>query len=71
MGDILNKSGDAQGAEQEYLAILSEDSENAEAHYQLGELYAASNDTTRALAEWRKAVRIDSAHKAARARLNM
>jgi tetratricopeptide (TPR) repeat protein len=71
LGDILNKSGDARGAEQEYLAILSEDSENAEAHYQLGELYAASNDTTRARAEWRKAVRIDSAHKAARARLNM
>ncbi|MDR3139639.1 MAG: tetratricopeptide repeat protein [Treponema sp.] len=71
LGDILTKEGDAEGAESLYLTILNEGGENAEAHYQLGELYAAAGDPTRARAEWRRAVRIDPAHGPARARLNM
>jgi tetratricopeptide (TPR) repeat protein len=71
MGDILGKSGDTAAAETQYLSILEEDGENADAHYQLGELYAAGGDTTRARAEWRRAVRIDPAHKPSRTRLNM
>jgi tetratricopeptide (TPR) repeat protein len=70
LGTILGNSGDVSGAEAQYLVILEENGENAEARYQLGELYAASGDTTRARAEWRRAVRIDPAHTQARARLN-
>jgi tetratricopeptide (TPR) repeat protein len=71
LGDILGKGGDIEGAEVQYMTILNEGGENAEAHYQLGELYAASGDPTRARAEWRRAVRIDPAHGPARVRLNM
>ncbi|MDR3166968.1 MAG: tetratricopeptide repeat protein [Treponema sp.] len=71
LGGIFSKAGDAEGAETQYMAILNEGGENAEAHYQLGELYAAAGDPTRARAEWRRAVRIDPAHGPARVRLNM
>jgi tetratricopeptide (TPR) repeat protein len=71
VGIILGGAGDAQGAEALYLEILETDSENAEAHFQLGELYAAAGDTTRARAEWRRVYRIDPSHSQARARLNM
>ncbi|MDR2535771.1 MAG: tetratricopeptide repeat protein [Treponema sp.] len=71
VGEILRKRGDIRGAESQYTAILNEGGENAEAHYQLGEIYAASNDPTRARAEWRKAIRIDPAHRQARIRINM
>ncbi|MDR2304024.1 MAG: hypothetical protein LBE10_05500 [Treponema sp.] len=37
----------------------------------MGLLYSEKGDTTRARAEWRRAVRIDPAHNNARARLNM
>jgi tetratricopeptide (TPR) repeat protein len=71
LGQILEDSGDASGAEAQYLAILEENGENAEAHFQLGELYNAAGDGTRARAEWRRTIRIDPAHRSARARLNM
>jgi tetratricopeptide (TPR) repeat protein len=71
LGGIYGKSGDVSGAEAQYLAILEEGGENAEAHFQLGELYAAGGDPTRARAEWRRAVRIDPTHGPARTRLNM
>jgi tetratricopeptide (TPR) repeat protein len=70
MGEILRKRGDIRGAEQQYAAILNEGGENAEAHYQLGELYAINNDPIRARAEWRKAVAIDPAHRQAQIRIN-
>ncbi|MDR0452694.1 MAG: tetratricopeptide repeat protein [Treponema sp.] len=71
LGEISAKSGDVSGAETQYLAILEENGENAEAHFQLGELYDAAGDGTRARAEWRRAIRINPAHRSARARLNM
>jgi tetratricopeptide (TPR) repeat protein len=71
LGNILGKSVDTPGAETQYLTLLEEDGENAETHYQLGELYSGAGDPTRARAEWRKAVRIDPAHRQARLRLNM
>jgi tetratricopeptide (TPR) repeat protein len=71
LGDIFGKSGDNAGAEAQYLAILETSGENAEAHFQLGELYAAGGDPVRARAEWRRAVGIDPAHGLARTRLNM
>jgi len=70
LGNTLVKTGDVQGAEKEYLKVLEENDDNAEAHYQLGELYALGGDVTRARAEWRRAIRIDPAHGPARSRLN-
>jgi tetratricopeptide (TPR) repeat protein len=71
LGGILVEEGAGEEAEAQYLLVLSENGENAEVRYQLGELYAARGDATRARAEWRRAVRIDPAHKQARLRLNI
>ncbi|MDR1446413.1 MAG: tetratricopeptide repeat protein [Treponema sp.] len=71
LAEILGNEGDAGQAEAQYMAILNESGENAEAHFRLGLLYSEKGDTTRARAEWRRAVRIDPAHANARARLNM
>jgi tetratricopeptide (TPR) repeat protein len=71
LGEVLGKNGDAGGAELQYAAVLEEADDNAEAHYQLGELYAARGDVTRARAEWRRAYRIDPAHGRARSRLGI
>ena len=69
LGDILYQTGDFTGAEAEFLKIIEENGENAEAHYQLGALYASMGDITRARAEWRRALRADPAHRSARSRL--
>jgi tetratricopeptide (TPR) repeat protein len=71
LGGILAEEGAGEEAEAQYLLVLREDDENAEVHYQLGELYAARGDTTRSRAEWRRTVRIDPAHKQARLRLKI
>ncbi|MDR2394328.1 MAG: hypothetical protein LBD93_09280 [Treponema sp.] len=71
LGSILGKNGNLKGAEAQYMAILAEGGENADAHYQLGELYAGGGDPIRARAEWRKAYSIDPSHKPTRVRLNM
>ena len=70
LGSTMIKTGDITAAEKEFLKAVEEDGENAEAHYQLGELYALAGDPTRARAEWRRAVRIDPTHGPARGRLN-
>jgi tetratricopeptide (TPR) repeat protein len=71
LGGILTETAGPEDAEGQYLAVLEMDEENAEAHYQLGELYLSGGDPTRARAEWRRAVRIDPTHGPARTRLNM
>jgi tetratricopeptide (TPR) repeat protein len=68
LGDILAKAGKLSDAEAQYQAILDEDGENAEAHYQLGELYYARGNIARTRAELRSALKIDPAHEPARAR---
>jgi tetratricopeptide (TPR) repeat protein len=68
LGDILARDGKLNDAEAQYQAILDEDGENAEAHYQLGELYYARGNAARARAELRSALRIDPAHEPARSR---
>ena len=70
LGDILMKTGDLEGAEAEFIRVTEDGSDNADAHFQLGELYALQGDLTRARAEWRRAIRIDPAHIPARRRLN-
>jgi len=71
LAEILTKSGEYDNAEKQYLSILSETGENAEVHFQLGELYSLTGDTTRARSEWRIANRQDPTHQRARARLNI
>ncbi|MDR1446919.1 MAG: tetratricopeptide repeat protein [Treponema sp.] len=68
---ILMEEGNTGEAEIQYQLVLDETGGNAEAYYQLGEIYAARGDNTRARAEWRRAVRLDPVHKNARRRLNM
>jgi len=70
LGNTLAKAGDVSGAEAEYLKVINEIGDNADAHFHLGELYASGGDTTRARAEWRRALRIDPTHRPARNRLN-
>jgi len=71
LAEIHKLTGDFTGAEEQYFTILSASGENAEVHYQLGELYNMQGNTTRARAEWRLAYRQDPAHAKARARLNI
>ncbi len=71
IGRILLEGGDAAGAEKEYLSILEIDTENAETHFALGELYYAAGDAVKARSEWRRTLRIDPAHGPARARLSL
>jgi tetratricopeptide (TPR) repeat protein len=70
LSDVLQKTGDNNGAKRQLMDILGEAGENAEAHYQLGELYALQGETTRARAEWRLALSADPAHLKARTRLS-
>jgi tetratricopeptide (TPR) repeat protein len=67
--EILGKEGNAGEAENQYQLVLDETGGNAEAYYRLGELYAGRGETARAWAEWRRAVRLDPAHRKARQRL--
>jgi tetratricopeptide (TPR) repeat protein len=71
LAEILRLTGDYDGAERHYLSILNDSGENAEVHYQLGELYNLRGETTRARAEWRLAYKQDPAHAKTRARLNI
>ena len=71
LGNTYIKTGNFTEAEAEYIKVIEENGDNAEAHFQLGELYALEGDPTRARAEWRRAFRIDPAFEPARKRLNM
>jgi tetratricopeptide (TPR) repeat protein len=64
------KKDDIEGAKKLLNEINAETGDNAEAHYQLGELYNSQGDITRARAEWRSAFKADPTHAKARARLN-
>ena len=69
LADVLRNLGDFDGAIGQLTEILEETGENAEARFQLGELYALLGDSIRARAEWRRAVSADPTHLRARARL--
>ncbi|MCL2242883.1 MAG: tetratricopeptide repeat protein [Treponema sp.] len=71
LAEIYILSGDYDKTERQYMGILETSGENAEVHYQLGELYNLQGDTTRARSEWRIAYRQDPTHARARARLNI
>lgn len=71
LAEVYRLTGDYNSAEEQYFTILADSGENAEVHYQLGELYNMQGNTTKARAEWRLAYRQDPAHAKARARLNI
>jgi tetratricopeptide (TPR) repeat protein len=71
LADVLRQLGDTSGAIGQIMEIIEETGENAEARFQLGELYAFQGDATRARAEWRRAVNADPTHLRARARLSL
>ena len=71
LSEVLRMAGDNDGAKKQLMDILAEADANAEAHYQLGELYALQGEPVRARAEWRLALRADPAHQKARTRLSM
>ena len=71
LAEIYRLNNDLDNAETQYLNILNESGENAEVHFQLGELYSLMGDTTKARAEWRTAYRQNPAHARARERLNI
>lgn len=57
-GETELRQNDIAGAVESLQNALRYDSENAIAHYQLGVAYARQQDTARAEAEWREAVRV-------------
>ena len=63
----MGNTGDAVAA---FESVLETSGENAEASYELGEIYAALGDTTRARAAWRRAFRADPNFTPVVARLN-
>jgi tetratricopeptide (TPR) repeat protein len=71
LADVMRLLGDMGGAAAQIMEIIEETGENAEARFQLGELYALQGDATRARAEWRRALAADPAHQRARARLSL
>jgi tetratricopeptide (TPR) repeat protein len=71
LAEISRNRDEYDRAEKQYLSIINDFGENAEAHYQLGELYNQRGDTAKARSEWRTTIRQDPAHAKARARLNI
>ena len=71
LAEISKNRDEYDRAEKQYLSIINDFGENAEVHYQLGELYSQRGDTTKARSEWRTTIRQDPAHAKARARLNI
>ena len=71
LAEIYKTLKDYEMTESQYLSIISDTGENAEARFLLGELYSLQGDTTRARSEWRIAFRQDPTHARARARLNI
>jgi len=69
LAEALKMNGEIEGAVKQLQEIIAETGDNAEAHYQLGELYALQGNNTRARAEWRLALKADPAHANARKRL--
>jgi tetratricopeptide (TPR) repeat protein len=70
LAEIYSNAGNSEEAEKQYLAVLEADGDNAEAYYQLGELYAGRGDMTQARAQWRLSLRADPGFQKARARFS-
>ena len=60
----------SKGAEREFFEAVRLDPDNADIHYQWGLYYKAMRQRSRAVAEMRTAVRLNSRHKQAREELD-
>jgi len=68
LGGIYLDSGELFKAEEQFAAIAKIDTRSADAHFNLGEVYARMNDPVKARAEWRNALIIDPSHYGAKLR---
>jgi tetratricopeptide (TPR) repeat protein len=59
LGGIYLDTGELFKADEQFSAIVKIDPSSADAHYDLGEVYAKMNDPVKARAEWRNALIID------------
>ncbi len=68
LGGIYLDTAELFKAEEQFAAIVKIDPQSADAHYDLGEVYAKMNDPVKARAEWRNALIIDPTHYGAKLR---
>ncbi len=68
LGGIYLDTAELFKAEEQFAAIVKIDPQSADAHYNLGEVYAKMNDPVKARAEWRNALIIDPTHYGAKLR---
>jgi tetratricopeptide (TPR) repeat protein len=68
LGGIYLDTGELFKADEQFSAIVKIDPSSADAHYDLGEVYAKMNDPVKARAEWRNALIIDPSHYGAKLR---
>ena len=68
LGGIYLDTGELFKAEEQFAAIVKIDAGSADAHYDLGEVYAKMNDPVKARAEWRNALITDPSHYGAKLR---
>ncbi len=68
LGDIYLGTDELFKAEEQYAAIVTINPQSADAHFDLGEVYAKMNDPVKARAEWRQALIIDPSHYGAKLR---
>jgi tetratricopeptide (TPR) repeat protein len=68
LGGIYLDTGELFKADEQFTAIVKIDPRSADAHFDLGEVYAKMNDPVRARAEWRNALIIDPSHYGAKLR---
>jgi tetratricopeptide (TPR) repeat protein len=71
LGQTLLELADTDGAILQFSTINEISGGNADAYFQLGEIYAAAGDAVKARSEWRNAVRVNPSHIPSRERLNI
>jgi len=69
LGKIYSDREEYLKSEEQYQKILEKNSNSADAHYFLGEIYDTMGNATKARYEWRKALEIDPYHYGARLKL--
>jgi len=68
--DLLLREQKIDDALKEYLTIVTDDADSADAHFNIGEIYAEKGDMLKARVEWRAAYNLDPKHSGAINRLN-
>lgn len=69
-GDILTREEKIDAAMEQYLLILEDDPNSADAHFYVGEMFSIKGDIVKARSEWRTAANLDPKHSGAINRLN-